>query len=68
MEIELWWTKRMVAVDDRAESFRTSLLALVVENFDDDDDDDELTFSLTTECVATISELGAKCERYSFRL
>lgn len=36
-------------------------------NFDDDDDD-ELTFSLTTECVATISELGAKCERYSFRL
>ena len=36
---------------------------------DDDDDDDELTssmFSLTTECVATISELGAKCERYSF--
>ena len=32
------------------------------------DDDDELTFSLTTECVATISELGAKCERYSFRL
>ena len=38
------------------------------KNFDDDDDDDELTFSLTTECVATISELGAKCERYSFRL
>ena len=37
-------------------------------NFDDDDDEDELTFSLTTECVATISELGAKCERYSFRL
>ena len=36
-------------------------------NFDDDDDD-ELTFSLTTECVATISELGAKCERYSFSL
>ena len=36
---------------------------------DDNDDDDELTssmFSLTTECVATISELGAKCERYSF--
>ena len=38
------------------------------KNFDDDDDDDELTFSLTTECVATISELGAECERYSFRL
>ena len=39
------------------------------KNFDDDDDDDdELTFSLTTECVATISELGAKCERYSFSL
>ena len=37
-------------------------------NFDDIDDDDELTFSLTTECVATISELGAKCERYSFSL
>ena len=36
-------------------------------NFDDDDDG-ELTFSLTTECVATISELGAKCERYSFSL
>ena len=36
-------------------------------NFDDDDED-ELTFSLTTECVATISELGAKCERYSFSL
>ena len=36
---------------------------------DDNDDDDELTssmFSLTTECVAMISELGAKCERYSF--
>jgi hypothetical protein len=36
---------------------------------DGDNDDDELTssmFSLTTECVATISELGAKCERYSF--
>jgi hypothetical protein len=35
----------------------------------DNDDDDELTssmFSLTTECVATISELGAKCERYNF--
>tara|TARA_Y100000814_G_scaffold244913_1_gene189954 strand:- start:199 stop:546 length:348 start_codon:yes stop_codon:yes gene_type:complete len=34
-----------------------------------DNEDDELTssmFSLTTECVATISELGAKCERYSF--
>ena len=37
-------------------------------NFDDIDDDDELTFTLTTECVATISELGAKCERYSFSL
>ena len=37
-------------------------------NFDDIDDDDELTFSLTTECVATISELGAKCERYNFSL
>jgi hypothetical protein len=41
----------------------------VDDDDDNDDDDDELTssmFSLTTECVATISELGAKCERYSF--